>query len=81
MYVEAFQKASHPLLAYWHYYKVDELDSVDWDALHKTKKLKNLEPDQVEFMRKTMLMLRDEGMYPPSINTRKEGQHSEGRTS
>jgi hypothetical protein len=63
MYVENFQKASHPLLAYWHYYKCDELDGVDWDALGKTKRLKHLRPYQTAFMRKTAEMMRVEGLW------------------
>lgn len=63
MYVENFQKASHPLLAYWHYYKCDALEDVDWYALGKTKKVKHLEPDEAAFMRRTVELMREEGAY------------------
>jgi hypothetical protein len=61
MYVENFQKASYPLIAYWHYYKVDQLEEVDWNRLDKTIKIKDLEPEQADFIRDSMEMMREEG--------------------
>lgn len=64
MYVENLQKAAYPLLAYWDYYNCDVLEGVDWDALDTTTMLKNLEPEQVAFMERSVQLIQEaeEGM-------------------
>ena len=55
-----------PLLAYWSYYRVDNVGEVDWDDLSKTDKIKALESEQIHFLKKSVQMLREEGM-PPQV--------------
>lgn len=66
MYVEQLQKSSHALLAHWCYFKCDELEDVDWKSLKKTKKLRELEPEQVAFIQKSVRMIQAEGMSTTS---------------
>ncbi|KAB5576052.1 hypothetical protein GE09DRAFT_1215780 [Coniochaeta sp. 2T2.1] len=64
-YVENFQRASVPLLAYWSYYRVDNLGEVDWNDLSKTNKIKTLESEQIDFLRESVRMLRKEAKDIP----------------